>query len=87
MENNEMNEVNEMNEMNEVKTEMRPGMDAKKAITLGAAYGAAAGAGVIVGIGIGDLFVRGVNRGLHWIAGKLEKKKKPELVQDSKEVK
>lgn len=95
-ENNVMNE-NEMIENNEttavaVVEENNPAMGSKETIKLGAAYGAAVGAGVIVGFGIGDLIVRGMNRGLHWVAGKLEKKKPDkeqanEVTPSEKEVK
>lgn len=95
-ENNVMNE-NEINENTTasvavVEEEKNPAMGAKETIKLGAAYGAAVGAGVIVGFGIGDLIVRGMNRGLHWVAGKLEKKKPDkeqatEVTPSDKEVK
>lgn len=78
-ENNVMNEMivenNENTTAVAVIDEKNPAMGAKETIKLGAAYVAAVGAGMIVGFGIGDLIVRGMNRGLHWVAGKLEKKK------------
>lgn len=75
VENNEMIENNETTAVAVVNDETRSSNGVKEAVKLGAAYGAAVGGGLIVGLGVGDMIVRGLNWGLHKIADKFEKKK------------